>query len=50
MTLKMEPTKASVEKFISEIEDPRKKEDCIALCDMMEKITTYILLCLVLLF
>ena len=39
MTLKMEPTKASVEKFISHIEDPRKQEDCIALCDMMEKIT-----------
>lgn len=39
MTLKMQPTEASVEKFLYSIDDPKKKEDCLTLCEMMEKIT-----------
>ncbi len=39
MTLKTQPTRASVTKFLNNIPDPQKKEDCKTLCKMMETIT-----------
>jgi 23S rRNA A2030 N6-methylase RlmJ len=37
--LKTKPTKQSVEKFLKSVEDEMKRKDCIAILDMMKKIT-----------
>jgi hypothetical protein len=37
--IKTKVNKASVEKFLNTIKEPQKREDCIAICGMMEKVT-----------
>lgn len=37
--LKTKVNKASVKKFLSSIKEPEKREDCIAICEMMERLT-----------
>lgn len=37
--LKTKVSKASVKKFLASIKEPEKREDCILICEMMEKIT-----------
>lgn len=37
--LKTKVNKASVKKFLSTIKDTQKREDCVAICTMMEKTT-----------
>ncbi len=39
--VKTKLTKASVEKFLKSIKDSQKRDDCIAICDMMEKVTKW---------
>lgn len=39
--LKTKLTNASVPKFIKGIKDPQKREDCIVICDMMERVTKW---------
>lgn len=39
--LKTKLTSASVPKFLKTIKDAQKREDCIAICDLMEKVTKW---------
>jgi hypothetical protein len=39
--VKTKLTKASVEKFLKSIKDSQKREDCIAICNLMEKVTKW---------